>query len=401
MSDSVALPEVAGREAARTPMRFRDRVVLAFRAPANIDYLRGLFARRVPPGPMRDFALDTLADSVYDYSNNFGRALEVLADDPYDRRGGVRPAVSLWGEVRRLNRVYYQERLDFLREHAALLERVPMAGMHPEGLRDGISEDDEPYHYRMFTEDSLRPDGWAHLNGAGPLYAILEDQARNPNSRPDPRAPGPDPRATGRPAPRTEARPGMLREGFAGRPDPRAGARPGMLREGFAGGVSNWPGSGPAPAPPPGGWGHGFLGEPKPEPPLWVPAFTESFLLGSPDAPWSDGNPLRTPEQAVFEYWGDDGKSATEDGVAWEGSYGDDSSWGNWGGSTGTRYMRYDRPPFWQKGGHDGYELDIDETLGVLMRETDNPVRRWDLARLRDPRGQEYRRYGARTGHMT
>ncbi len=64
MADSVALPEVAGHEAARTPMRFRDRVVLAFRAPANIGYLRDLFSRRVPPGPMRDFCLDTLADSV-------------------------------------------------------------------------------------------------------------------------------------------------------------------------------------------------------------------------------------------------------------------------------------------------------------------------------------------------
>ncbi len=381
-------------------MRFRDRVVLAFRAPANIGYLRDLFSRRVPPGPMRDFCLDTLADSVYDYSNNYGRALEILADDPYSRRDGVRPAVNLWGEVRRLNRVYLQERLDFLHEHSALLERVPLSGMYPTGLRDGVSEDDEQYHFRMFTEDSLRPDGWGHLNGSGPLYAILEDQAKNVNKWPAPqRATDPGDQAWGVAARRQMA--GGRRPGARAPQELSAPTRPAPVKEGFAGGISNWPAPGPAPAPPPGGWGHGFLGEPKPEPLLWVPAFTETFLLGSPDAPWSDGNPQRTPEQAVFEYWGDDGRMATEDGVAWEGAYGDDFNWGDWSGSTGTRYMRYTEPPFWQKGGHDGYELDIDETLGVLMRETDNPVRRWDMSRLRDPRGQEYRRYGVRSGHMT
>lgn len=405
-------------------MRFRDRVILAFRAPANIEYLRGYFSRKIPVGPMRDFCLDTLADSIYEYSSNYGRALEILADDPYERRDGVRPAVNLWGEVRRLNRVYYQERLDFLHEHAALLERVPNAGLYPTGLRDGISEDDEQYHYRMFEADSLRPDGWSHLNGSGPLYAILEDQAKNvdrgPRESETSRAPDPrraaDPgdmawgvaaqrraasgRQPGARAPQELSKPSVgapVKEGFAGGP-PRARE---AAKEGFAGGISNWPAPGPPPAPPPGGWGHGYLGEPKPEPLLWVPAFTETFLLGSPDAPWSDGNPQRTPEQAVFEYWGDDGRMATEDGVAWEGAYGDDFNWGDWSQSTGTRYMRYETIPFWQKGGHDGYELDIEETLGVLMRETDNPVRRWDMDRLRDPRGQEYRRYGARSGHMT
>jgi hypothetical protein len=409
MADSVGLPEVAGHEEARTPTRFRGRVILAFRAPANVAYLRDLFSRKVPPGPMQAFVLETLADSVYGYSTNYGRALEVLADDPFSRRDGVRPAVSLWGEVRRLNQVYYQERMAFLREHAALLERVPRAGARPTGLRDGISEDDEPYHMRMFTEDSLRPDGWAHLNGAGPLYAILEDQARNVNKWPAPRA---DPgdlawgaaiaRRTAGPCPTGSRARARTQEKFTGggsRGDPADPARA-PPEAGFVGGFA-WGRPSPAPpAPPPGGWGHGYLGEPKPEPPLWVPAHVESFLYGSPDAPWSTGNPERTPEQAVAEYWGDDGVMATEDGVAWEGANGDDSSWGDWAGSNGARFQRWDGIPFWQKGGHEGYELDIDESLGVLMRETGNPVRRWDMDRLRDPRGQEYRRYGARSGHI-
>ena len=55
----------------------------------------------------------------------------------------------------------------------------------------------------------------------------------------------------------------------------------------------------------------------------------------------------------------------------------------------------------WQKGGHEGYDLDIEETLGTQARELDGQVRRFDMDRLRDPRGQEYRRYGVRSGHMT
>ena len=63
--DSVAIyvsdPEDSGipREAARTPLRFRDRVLAQFRTPANLAYLRGLLAGRVPAGPLRAFALET------------------------------------------------------------------------------------------------------------------------------------------------------------------------------------------------------------------------------------------------------------------------------------------------------------------------------------------------------
>ena len=60
--------------------------------------------------------------------------------------------------------------------------------------------------------------------------------------------------------------------------------------------------------------------------------------------------------------------------------------------------MRYTSPPFWQKGGREGYDYDIEENLGTAGRELDNHVRRWPLDRIRDHRGEEYRRYGPRTG---
>jgi hypothetical protein len=307
-----------GVESARTPIRFRDRVIGLFRAPDNIRYLRSLFAERVPAGPLRTFALSTLHDALFEFSSDGdGRALEVLASDPVAVRGGRRPAVGAWDEVRRLNRVFYEDRLALLREQAHHIER--------RAPRDGLGEDDEPYHMRMFDADSLRPPGLEHLNSAGPLYALREDQP-------------------------------MGKEGFRGNPG-----------DSIDDGV-------------------------------------DVFLHGEDDAPWGRGDAHRTPEQAMAEYWGD-GWTATETSlgkaeVAGK-AYGSQYSWGNsWAENGGTRFQRYESSPFWQKGGREGYEHDIEETLGTAGREMDAHVRRWDMDKLRNPRGQEYRSYGARSGHI-
>lgn len=313
------------REALRTPARFRDRVVAQFRSPQNIAYLGELFAERVPAGPLRFFALATLHDALLEYSSGSGRALEVLASDSTARRGALRPAVGLWDEVRRLNRAFYEDRLALLREQAQTIE----------GLGDGVAEDDEPYHMRMFVSDSLRPPGLEHLNAPGPLYALREDQSLWPGER-------------------------------RGREQFRDGRNSG--------------------------------------------AYDEASLCGEDDAPWSVGNPSRTPEQALAEFWGD-GHVATEDGVATvPGSlldpptgqaYGGAYAWGNaWRENGGTRFMRREQIPFWQQGGREGYDYDIEETLGTATRELDGHVRRWDMDRVRDPRGQEYRRHGPRSGHV-
>ena len=293
--DSVAIPNLgaSAHRSFRTPIRFRDRVILQFRSPQNLEYLRGLFARQVPSGKLRTFALETLRDSAFEFSSGSGRALEILASDSVAQRGALRPAVNFWDEIRRLNLEFYQDRLAFLREQAHLID--------PRTPRDGVSEDDEPYHMRMFISDSLRPPGLEHLNSPGPHFALNEDQR------------------------------------------------------------------------------------------TWGPARADDsdvFLYGEDDAPWSRGNPNRTAEQAVAEYWGD--------GEA------EDYTVGHPRGreSGGTRFMRYESVPFWQRGGREGYEYDIEENLGTASREMDGHVRRWDMDRVRAPRGQEYRRYGPRTGHV-
>ena len=44
--------------------------------------------------------------------------------------------------------------------------------------------------------------------------------------------------------------------------------------------------------------------------------------------------------------------------------------------------------------------IDIVECVkcGHQMREADNHVRKWDLDRMRQPQGQQYRTYGPRSG---
>lgn len=316
--------EWAGREAARTAVPFRSRVVATFRAPPNLAYLRALFGSRVPAGPLRVFALETLHDAAYTFTEDEGRGLDVLASDPVAQRGGARPALDLWAEVRRLNRAFFEDRLAFLRDSAHLIER--------RAPRDGISEDDEPYHMRMFTADSLRPPGLEHLNGAGPLYAIREEQSFT--------TPGPPGRGDA----------SSRRETFAVAP------------------------SGDVP---------------------------DTHQYNEDDAPWSRGDANRTPEQAVNEYYGDS-HTASETAIGGPElmglTYGSVYSWGNgWKDNGGTRAQRYPQIPFWQKLSREGVDRDIEETLGLASRELDAHVRRWDMSRVRDPRGQEYRRYGPRS----
>jgi hypothetical protein len=316
-----------GREAARTPARFRDRVLALFRAPENLAYLHALLGTRVPRGPARDYVLATLHDALYTYSEGEGRAYDLLTDDPLARRGANRPAVSAWAEVRRLNRAFFADRLAFLREQTRQLE-----GGAP---RDGVADDDEPYHQRMFIADSLRPPGLERLNTPGPLWALREDQA-----------------AWGAVGPLTGG-PRQKKERFTVRHD----------------------------------------------------GDVDFAVYGPEDTPWSAADPYRTPERAVAEYWGDHWAATETTTGAPElagQAYGAAYAWGDsWRENGGTRFMRYENgPPFWQKGGREGYDYDIEETLGTQARELDAPVRRWDLDRVRHPRGQEYRQYGQRSGHV-
>jgi hypothetical protein len=326
---------------ARTPIRFRERMINLFRSPRNIAYLRALFTKNVPPGALRYFALSTLEDSVYSYE----RGEDLIYSDPIAQRGGSRPAANLWAELRRLNLSFYEYRMQFLRDKASLI--TGRSG-------DGQWDDDEPYHYRMFVADSLRPPGLEHLNGTGPLYGIREDQTvvARPKWPPGARAP--------------QQKEGFSSDSRGRKPDPglamsRVSTNPAPLSY-----------SQIIPGVDPDDWG------------------------------WDRGNPNRTPEQAISEYWGDghvesSTLGSTEvGGEAYIDRYGRGPQWRE---NTGSRFMRYPTIPIWQNLSRGrNYDRDIEETLGTGSRELDNHVRRWNMDRMRNKRGEEYRRYGWRSG---
>jgi len=434
--DSIAVfewaePALPG-ESAITPGRFNERVAAQFLAPENLRYLHSLFAQRVPPGPQRDYALRTLHDAAYEFgagsSAGDSRLLDEVASDPLAQRGELTAALDLWAEVRRINHIFYTDRMSLFREQATNIregeprdggrdggrEGNPREGIPPTyAVRDGISEDDESYEMRMFISDSLQPPGLERLNGPGPSWAIREDQSSwLPKSREGslvapsrgcrlsagvfppqpPRQPStyflpaqnlmkaaaqfpPPLGSVGRPAVEDSRRPEGRREAFTASPSgvptrPWAGAWAGPRAGGY-GTPEKLPARPSYAGNPP--YGVDPLGAPMPNPRKWGPN--------------GAGRSNMDPEAAVSEYWSDRWPaSATTIGSTEIANveYGDAESWGSrWQENGGTRFMRYEQIPLWQKGGRNGYDYDIEETLGTAGRELGSDVRRWDMHRVR------------------
>lgn len=130
--------------------------------------------------------------------------------------------------------------------------------------------------------------------------------------------------------------------------------------------------------------------------PLYELNEDQALPLGDDEA-WREGKLNRTAEQALAEYYGDDKSATTLEFVEQKGVvYGDKYSWGErWKENGGSRFMRYETIPFWQKGGREGYDHDINESLGMQSKELGAHVRGWDMSKLYNP--PEYKIYGART----
>ena len=401
-------------ELAITPARFRERVAAQFLSPENLEYLRLLFAQQVPPGPLRDFTLRTLRDSAQEFgggsSAGDSRILDEVATDPLAQRGENAATLDLWSEVRRINRIFFDDRMALLREQAAIISegpgtRAPLTKNTHGVVHDGLADDNESYHMRMFISDSLRPPGLERLNTPGPNWAIQEDQsswlpkdqrgvlakasadcriskgAVVRQARAPPRPPlsflppqglaaasmlypkTPEIIARELASANTHASSRGQRERFAAapaaqlqRPSDRATGR----TDSYGKKSYNFAGIDP-------------LEAPRPNPRLWGPN--------------GAGRTNMDPEAAVAEYWSDDWPSGATTIGSTEianAEYGAVESWGDrWQENGGTRFMRYESIPFWQKGGRSGYEYDIEETLGTAGRELDSDVRRWDMERVR------------------
>lgn len=395
MAAALGIPDYGG---ARTPARARERVLALFAAPANVAYLRGVFARVVPAGPLRDHAVADLPDALAAFGRSYGPAGDLADSDPAAQRGGARPAVGFVAELRRLNLAFVTNRLRTLRDLAPTI-----TGRSDDGKWD----DSEPYHVRMFAADSLRPPGCEGLNGPGPAWEILEGQVARAETTPGFLPPKPGGcRAAGVPAPRyppgapygdvTHARPPPV-DGFA--------PRPWRFSEGGARGGDTPPHSTQGGAPPCGArilpTTASAEAASRGRPGLALGGAAEYSADFDDDYPWSAGDPDRTPEQAIAAYWGEGRAGATAlssaaltGGLPTEGQlYAEGAGWWARGG---TRFMRYPEIPFWQDLSARPYERDIDETLGTAPRELDSQVRRWGLDRVARPRGMDTRRHGWR-----
>lgn len=344
----------------RTPIRFRERLINMFRSPENVRYLRHLFEERVMEGPMRDYAINTLMDAVY----SFEEIEPLIVSDTLARRGQASRSKDLWSELRRLNLVFFERRMETIRENAALI-----TGTHEE------LEDNEPFLMRAFIAESLRPPGRESLNGYGPLYGTLQDQTFVSNQV--------YPETTN--VVWKDEIPGAAKDRnttFSGETATK--------KEKFT--------TCPPPQTQSGTMKQARVSTAAPEPVYGYFDPADPTNTTPPD-------PTRTPDQAIADYWGEGNVESESTLRLYEFGPPHNKAITNqqrfaegplWREAGGTRYQRYEHPPRWQNAKRGKPDYNIDGTLGMGMKDTGNHVRKWDMDRIRNFRGEEYRRYGPR-----
>jgi len=306
---------------------FKSRVAAQFRSRENIDYLREIFKRDLTGGA-RKFIVSSLEESVHGFY-----AEAVLDEDMIAQRGGLRPGVALWEEVRRLNRVFYESRM----EVAASMS---------------VGYINEPYHMRMFEADSIRPPGLESLNNDGPSYELLENQVPHHSSGPGAAA--------------------SKRSNQKWVDDMQLSTPTARSFSGFVTGSGGGGGGGSG-----GGGGNGGSGNSSNGGGNGGNGGNGSGSSGGDEA-WSAANPYRSYEEAAQEY---------------RDQY--------FAGSSDKRFMRRFEIPFWQKGGREGIDHNIRDTLGAAPVELETMFQKWDIIEQQvAPRAitGKSRYYGARKG---
>ena len=380
------------RETTRIPIRFQQRVINQFNSPENYEYLYHLLDTKIGDGgmttpshgkTMKNYMLNTLWGDMQMFAAGDGPIYDFTDSDNIANRASLNSALDLWSEVRRINLIFFENQMNLL--HNQNIQPPPplstayntnwngpvynatqftgsqyKAGFIPplvDGqllvptIRDGISEDDESYEMRAFISDSLQPPGLEYLNGPGPKFELLEDQS-------------------------TWIRDTPMNSPFN---PPIKKVHWGDQKDNFQ--AQNLP-----------------LQSQNSTNDL-ISEFTSMDI--NDDIPWSTGNPNRSAEQAIAEYWGDN--KVSSDTIIGSTEFagvtdGDITSWGrNWKKNNGSAFMRYKTIPFWQKGGREGMDYYMDEGIGGMF-DTDTHVRGWNMDKLTKSKGQNYIAYGMRSG---
>ena len=194
---------------------------------------------------------------------------------------------------------------------------------------------DEPYHIQMFVSDSFRPKGLENLNNLGPLYELEEDQTPmlyyNPKSN---KATKPVLSHSNNPF-----KSSISLEELMGK------------KETF-----------------------------KTDTPQKI-SIRKPDIDYNDDEAWDEGNKHRTAKQAMAEYMEEDDLYIRTEGPESKGNYTTNYELDK-KDKTATRFMRYEKIPYWQFGGRKGYDFEINETLGFGSRELDSNIRKIDMDRI-------------------
>lgn len=113
-------------------------IVNLFTSTENIKYLQNYLTKSIKDNNIRNLIIDSLIESVFDFPN-----YELL-----DNSKSARHSADKWDEVKKLNRLFIDDRLAFA-------NTVKDIGL-------------ESYGMQMFIDDSLRPAGYEHLNNHEP-----------------------------------------------------------------------------------------------------------------------------------------------------------------------------------------------------------------------------------------
>jgi hypothetical protein len=318
-------------EKVRTYNKFRQRVLEQFTGSKNIEYLTEFFKSKLPSGKLLDYIIENLEKDV----RNFKEADTILDSDVIARRGFSTGATDMWKEICRLNTAFYANRIKFVKEYAHIIT---------DESGDNQETDNEDYAMRMFIADSLRPPGLSNLNGPGPLHEIKENQR-------------------------------MTKHEIV------------TTNNEF-----KWMDTVPKKC------NYNVIKKQQ------IPTAQRDFMEPEDDEPWSNGNANRTVEGAISEYYGEQNVATdvkisktllgnTELGGKQYGKINNEGP--KWQDTGSSRFMRYEKIPFWQYFRSRPYESDITETLSNgKMLEGDGQVRRWDMDRLRNNLGETYRTKG-------
>lgn len=348
----------------RQPMSFRERVLFQFRSKENLDHIADAFRKVFPPEPGSElissklsFLLHTLPEAAYQYGTTYGQGGALLDSDPLAMRGSSSRSGNLLEELKHLNQAFFQQRI---REVSARSE-IAGTSVARTGGGPNAPVSDEPLFYQMFVNDSLRPPGNEHLNDPGPLWRLDEDRAFASQHDANPSVPEEDHAWSAGQKHRTAEQ--ALAE-YYGEETP--------LFSTFS-----------------------EPGNALPLPPAELAARTQTAMTGQ--------GPVTTRSELTRA-------NQKESVCGWDGLFqGRPGLARLMEGSSGARFERREGIPYWQRAGHraqlytsrwqsstDGG--DVDETLGngssEFGGERAGHVRRWNMDRLRHPRGESYMRLG-------